>query len=126
MAYIKLRGLNYYLVTSNQLLAHYAKMTDELIVLDFIDSLNPSKDVFYDIGSAEGRFAIYAGVKGLPTVAFEPEKLNFEALQKNIKANHLINAVAAKKLALSNKIGNEKLIIGQPIAGGHLKILEKN
>lgn len=71
--------------TANQILGHH-----ETEVYDYISSL-PRDAVFFDLGSSIGNFALFAGLKGLTTVAFEPDRASFKTLVANIKANGLGN-----------------------------------
>ena len=61
-------------------------MNYETEILDFIDRIHEG-EVLFDLGAAEGRFAIYAALKRVRTWAFEPEEMNFQALLENLELN---------------------------------------
>ncbi len=101
-----------------------ARMNRETEVLDFIDRIQPG-EVFYDLGACEGRFALYAALRGVRCYAFEPEALNFKAMQENVALN---GAEAASLLTpLNYAVGESNhestIKIGQPWAGGHHRVL---
>lgn len=50
-------------------------------VYEFIDSME-CNDIFFDIGSCEGRFCVYSGCKNIKTFAFEPDSYNFSVLKE--------------------------------------------
>ena len=80
--------------------------------------------VFYDLGSCEGRFAVYSGVKNIKTYAFEPDCYNYSVLAENIKINNLEKNVFIYKNAISDVNKDLYLLKNQPFEGGHLKVLE--
>jgi FkbM family methyltransferase len=67
----------------------------------FINKLNHC-DVFIDVGACIGDYSILAAKKGLRCFAFEPVKASFEALQTNIRLNHLEEKIVAFPFGLSN------------------------
>ena len=120
---INLRGNAFSLNTHNRSLSLCARMNYETDVLDFIDNI-PLDKTFYDLGACEGRFSVYAAIKGLSVVAFEPEKDNFDTLQKNIILNKLEGRISAFQMGVGESSSQAKLKIGQPWAGGHQKVVE--
>jgi FkbM family methyltransferase len=98
-------------------------MNRETEVLDFIDTI-PHRAVLYDLGACEGRFAIYAALRGIRTYAFEPEELNFAALEENLRLNGLHTLpLVPFRCAVGRQTETAKLKIGQPWAGGHQRVL---
>jgi len=101
-----------------------ARMNRETEVLDFIDRINAG-EVLYDLGACEGRFALYAALKGVRCYAFEPEAMNFRALEDNIALNG--DAVARLLTPMNYAVGESNhqttIKIGQPWAGGHHRVL---
>ena len=77
-----LRGVNMQLLASNRALRLCSQMNYETEVLDIIDR-TPTGEVFCDLGACEGRFSVYAALKGLKVISIEPELRNFSALEKN-------------------------------------------
>lgn len=101
-----------------------ARMNRETEILDFIDRIAPGQ-VLYDLGACEGRFALYAALRGVRCYAFEPEKMNFNALTEN----RALNGDGAERLLtpLNYAVGESNqqstIKIGQPWAGGHQRVL---
>jgi len=82
-------------------------------------------EVMYDLGACEGRFSIYAALKGVRVIAFEPEAKNFLVFSQNMELNEL----SEKKLKAINagvgaKNGKAIIKIGQPWEGGHQKVID--
>jgi FkbM family methyltransferase len=118
------RGTELRLVGYTRALELCARMNREAEVLDFIDEIEPGA-VLYDIGACEGRFAVYAALRGVRCWAFEPEALNFKALTENIalngdKARRLLTPLRYA-VGESGHVG--KIKIAQPWAGGHQRVI---
>lgn len=123
MTSVHIRETAINLHTYNRSLELCARMNYETEVLDFIDQLNKD-DILYDLGSAEGRFSLYAALKGIRVLAFEPENKNYDVFMENIKLNPGVD----KKLTVYNLAVGETnqastIKVGQPWAGGHQKIV---
>ena len=120
---VTIRGTEIFLHTYNRSLDLCARMNYEVEVLEFIDSLT-TDDVLYDLGAAEGRFAIYAAAKGINVIAFEPENKNFQVFSDNIKLNPAASQyITAHNLAVGAANAQSTIAIGQPWAGGHQKVV---
>jgi FkbM family methyltransferase len=122
---VTVRGIELTLVTYNRALELCARMNYETEVLDFIDGI-PENGVFFDLGACEGRFALYAALKGIRTYAFEPEQSNFDALLQNRDLNSASagSRLLPYRLAVGERTGKATLKIGQPWAGGHQKVVQ--
>lgn len=120
---IDVRGISMQLVCYTRALKLCARMNRETEVLDFIDSI-PHGAVLYDLGACEGRFALYAALRGIRTYVFEPEEQNFTALAENLRLNgpHKIPLVPFR-YAVGRQTESAELRIGQPWAGGHQRVL---
>lgn len=96
-------------------------------LLDFIDKI-PRNDIFCDIGASNGVFALYAAVKGIKVVCFEPEIANFSLLNHNTYLNtRKINLdILNFNIALSDETGLGNIYIEKYEPGGHLKILDND
>jgi FkbM family methyltransferase len=121
---VAVRGISFKLMTYTRSLELCARMNYETENLDFIDTINPN-EVLYDLGACEGRFSIYAALKGVRVISFEPEAKNFLVFSQNI----VINAIGEDRLKAINagvgaKNGNAIINIGQPWEGGHQKVVE--
>jgi FkbM family methyltransferase len=119
------RGVEMKFVGYTRSLELCSKMNYETENLDFIDEIKPG-EVLYDLGACEGRFAIYAALKGINCYAFEPEKNNHQAFQENIRANTISEKnLHVFKIAIGDEAKKATLKIGQPWAGGHQKVIEQ-
>lgn len=108
-------------------LALCSNMNYEVENLDFIDRIGPG-EVYYDLGACEGRFSLYAALKGIETYAFEPEKMNYSAFGENLEINGLTNKehIRAYNLGIGAGFQGATMKIGQPWAGGHQKVVDYN
>jgi FkbM family methyltransferase len=120
----EVRGVSMQLVTHTRALALCARMNYETEVLDFIDQIQPG-EVLYDLGACEGRFALYAALRQVQCYAFEPEALNFQALQENIALNgeRASTHLTPYQYAVGERNYQTTLKIAQPWAGGHQKVI---
>ncbi len=80
----------------------WAPFETEVITEIFNDIKEPT--MFVDIGANLGYFSLLAASKGIPTVAFEPVKENYELFSKSIKDNKY-DIINLHKLALGNARG---------------------
>ena len=102
-----------------------SRMNYETENLDFIDQIKAG-EVLFDLGACEGRFSIYAALKGIKCHSFEPEKNNYSAFLENLQVNTLgQEIVKTYKLAIGEENKKGKLNIGQPWAGGHQKVVQQ-
>ncbi|RMA57971.1 FkbM family methyltransferase [Ulvibacter antarcticus] len=121
---VEVRGVNFKLMTYTRSLELCARMNYETENLDFIDLMEPN-DVFYDLGACEGRFSLYAALKGLRVISFEPEAKNFLVFSQNIEINGFDeDRIKAINAGVGAKNGKAIIKIGQPWEGGHQKIVE--
>lgn len=75
--------------------------TKEPETLDWVDTFQPG-EVLWDIGANVGCYTLYAAVKGIKVLAFEPSAFNYFLLMKNLMINRLDKKVDAYCLAFSN------------------------
>ena len=121
---INTRGINFKLMTYTRSLELCSKMNYETENLDFIDSILPG-EVLYDLGACEGRFSIYAALKGVRVISFEPEVRNFKVFSQNIQLNGIPkDKLLAINAGVGAKTGKALLNIGQPWEGGHQKVVD--
>lgn len=118
------RGTEMHLLASSRALELCARMNRETEVLDFIDEMQPGS-VMYDLGACEGRFSIYASLRGVKSYAFEPEALNFQALTENIRLNGEKTAQFLRPFnyAVGDHDHVSAIKIAQPWAGGHQRVV---
>lgn len=120
---VNVRGIELKLYTYNRSLELCARMNYETENLDFIDKMLPNQ-VYYDLGACEGRYSIYAAIKGLKVIAFEPNKDNYTVLSKNIELNDLTNKIKVFNVGVGETDKRGILQIGQPWPGGHQKVVK--
>lgn len=120
----EVRGTALRLVGYTRALALCARMNRETEVLDFIDDIGAG-EVLYDLGACEGRFALYAALRGVRCYAFEPEARNFHALTENLALNGARAVAHLTPLPYAVGATNHvtALRIAQPWAGGHHRVL---
>jgi FkbM family methyltransferase len=118
------RGIELRLVGYTRALELCARMNRETEVLDFIDAMRDG-EVLYDLGACEGRFALYAALRGIRCYAFEPEALNFGALTENvaINAGKVLQLLTPLKYAVGETTRASTIRIAQPWAGGHQRVI---
>jgi len=121
---VHVRGVHFKLMTYTRSLELCSRMNYETENLDFIDMIKPG-EVMYDLGACEGRFSIYAALKGVRVVAFEPEEKNYLVFTQNIALNDISeNKLKAIHAGVGAKNGKAIINIGQPWEGGHQKVIE--
>jgi FkbM family methyltransferase len=120
---VAVRTVQFKLYTFNRSLELCSRMNYETENLDFIDSLEAGS-VLYDLGACEGRFTIYAALKGISVVAFEPNKDNYQILKQNIALNQLSSKVTLINAGVGESDKTAILQIGQPWPGGHQKVVK--
>ena len=70
--------------------------------LEWIDSINED-EVFWDIGANISIYSLYAAIRGLRVLSFEPSPANYHLLNSNIEKNCLNHSISAYCLAFSEK-----------------------
>ena len=75
-------------------------------------------DVVIDVGANIGYYTVILAQKAKKVYAFEPDKINFEILKKNIEANKLTNVVAINA-AVGSKKGFLELYKSEENFGDH-------
>lgn len=119
---IRNKALNLY--TPNSMLDFFATWGENIEpeLLDWIDSL-PSQSTFFDIGASNGFFALYAHLAGLEVTAFEPDALNYCALE----INRFLNKAdfGSFNIALTDHTHIGELYINTFGFGMHNKVLDE-
>jgi FkbM family methyltransferase len=113
------RGVQLAFATPN---AHTAWRVDTLFTkepdtIEWLDSFGPT-DVMLDVGANVGMYTVFAAkVRGVTVHAFEPESQNYAVLNQNVMLNRLDKAVAAYCVALSDRVGFDRLYLSEFVAG---------
>lgn len=83
-------------------------------VYDIHDDTFDDNKIMVDIGANIGATSILAWTKGAENIiAFEPEKHNYEQLERNIKLNKLEDVIIPVKQAISDSVGTAEIFDGQ-------------
>ncbi|MGD9649209.1 MAG: FkbM family methyltransferase [Dongiaceae bacterium] len=82
----------------------------------WIDSFPPNA-VFWDIGAHVGMIALYAGKRGLRTIAFEPAAQSYALLMRNIELNRLDDKIEAYPIAIGAKKECARMYMAQTSPG---------
>ena len=91
--------------------------SDEPETLIWIDDFKPG-EVFWDIGSSIGVYALYAALKpGIEVYAFEPSGFNFGVLVDHIALNGMGDRVHPLCIALGGRDGFGELYMSQASPG---------
>jgi len=118
------REVQFKLMTYTRSLELCARMNYETENLDFIDMIKPG-EVLFDLGACEGRFSIYAALKGVRVISFEPEAKNFLVFSQNVSLNKIgVDSLKAINAGVGASNGKAVINIGQPWEGGHQKVVE--
>ena len=89
---------------------YFTYLADYEAMLFLVHYLN-SSDIFVDAGANVGAYSILAAItKHVQVNAFEPHRMFFNILKKNIVINNLQNNITAYNCALGEKNGNVKII----------------
>lgn len=110
------------LATPNLLCRYRAETfsTKEPETLDWIDGM-PNGAILWDIGANVGLYSIYAAMQRKCRVwAFEPSVFNLECLARNVFLNGVIDQVCLVPLALSDRLGANRLHMTSTDWGGAL------
>jgi FkbM family methyltransferase len=113
------RGIRIRFSTPN---AHTAWRVDTLFTkepdtIEWLEGLGTG-DVLLDVGANVGMYSIFAAkVRGIPVHAFEPESQNYAVLNQNIMLNEVDKSVAAYCVALSDRVGFDRLYLSEFVAG---------
>lgn len=78
----------------------------DYVKMSFLRNYLRPGDVFFDIGSNAGGYAVYAAGFGCRVVAFEPVPLAFERLRENAAANLPNCSIETVNLALGSRSGS--------------------
>jgi FkbM family methyltransferase len=92
-------------------------LTKEPETIRWIDGFAPT-DVFWDIGANVGVYSLYAALRSVATVAFEPSSGNYYLLNRNIEINHMGDRISALCLAFDDSTRLEFFNMRDTALGG--------
>jgi FkbM family methyltransferase len=95
-------SLGTFLVRKGTLDFQFANYAYEWGVKKFVEANYANYNVFFDIGSNIGTYAIMLAKRGLRTFAFEPVKDNYDAIRVNLILNKLEDKVKVYPVALGS------------------------
>jgi len=94
-------------------------LTKEPETIEWINDFNTT-DVFWDIGANVGVYSLYAALRGLFVLAFEPSPGNYYLLSRNIELNGIDEKISAYCLALNDKTKLDSFYMANTELGGAL------
>jgi len=100
--------------------------TKEPETLEWLDSI-PEDSTLWDVGANIGLYSVYAAkARNCRVFAFEPSVFNLELLARNIYLNDLQEKVTIIPVALTDKMGTNKMRLTTTDWGGALSSFGKN
>lgn len=115
MPTVTVEGMVYFTPNSQCVWRVQTLNTKEPDTIEWLRSMKEG-ELLFDVGANVGMYTIYAGVRGVKVLAFEPEAQNYAVLCRNIQLNRL-NQVIAFPVALGPEVHIDKLRITQVTAG---------
>ena len=75
-------------------------LTKEPETIEWINTFS-DRDVFWDIGANVGVYTLYAALRNIPVVSFEPSPANYYLLNRNIEINKMDDRISAFCIAFN-------------------------
>ena len=91
-------------------------LTKEPETINWIKEI-PKNDCLWDIGACVGVFSLYASLRGINVVAFEPLDANYHILCKNIEINPVCKNISGFNIALNSETTFDYFYIQHSQAG---------
>jgi len=76
-------------------------LTKEPETIEWINTFS-DKDVFWDIGANVGVYTLYAALRNIAVISFEPSPSNYFLLNRNIEINKMDNRISALCIAFND------------------------
>jgi hypothetical protein len=92
-------------------------MTKEPETLEWIDGFEKS-DVLWDVGANVGLYTLYAALRGLSVLAFEPSPGNYFLLSRNIELNGFDNLISSYCIAFNDDKRLDSFFMANTELGG--------
>lgn len=94
-------------------------LTKEPETIDWINSFN-NTDIFWDIGANVGQYSLYAALRKLTILSFEPSASNYYVLSKNIEINKMDDRILALCVAFNDITSLDSFYMANTEIGGAL------
>jgi FkbM family methyltransferase len=94
-------------------------LTKEPETIEWVNGFNKT-DVLWDIGANVGVYSLYAALRGLSVLAFEPSPSNYYLLSRNIEINKMDENISAYCMALNNETRLDSFFMANTELGGAL------
>jgi FkbM family methyltransferase len=85
--------------------------------IEWIDNFNVN-DIFWDIGANVGVFTLYAALRGLKVLSFEPSPSNYYLLSKNVEINKMDDRVFSYCIAFNDLTKLDFFLMSDTELGG--------
>lgn len=110
-------SLKFHCMNSRVLRRARGLLTDEPDTIDWINRIKPG-ETLWDIGANIGCYTLYAALRQINVVAFEPVAANYALLCEHIRINGLEEYATAYCLAISERTGMGRIDLSQTEVGG--------
>jgi len=94
-------------------------LTKEPETIEWINTFS-DKDVFWDIGANVGVYSLYAALRNIVVLSFEPSPSNYYLLSRNVEINKMDNRISALCIAFNDTTRLDSLYMANTELGGAL------
>jgi FkbM family methyltransferase len=94
-------------------------LTKEPETIEWINTFS-DKDVFWDIGANVGVYTLYASLRNISVMSFEPSPSNYYLLNRNIEINKMSDKISALCIAFNDVTGLDSFYMTNTELGGAL------
>lgn len=94
-------------------------LTKEPETIEWINTFN-DKDVFWDVGANVGVYTLYAALRNIAVMSFEPSPSNYYLLNRNIEINKMDNRISALCIAFNDTTRLDSFYMANTELGGAL------
>lgn len=99
-------------------------LTKEPETIEWINTFSDN-DVFWDIGANVGVYTLYAALRNMAVMSFEPSPSNYYLLNRNIEINKMDNWISALCIAFNDTTRLDSLYMANNDLGGALSSFGK-
>jgi len=94
-------------------------LTKEPGTIEWIDTFD-TEDVFWDVGANVGVYSLYAALRNIRCLSFEPSPGNFYLLSRNVEINRMDNRISALCVAFNDATRLDSFYMASTELGGAL------